>query len=130
MTTHIQEGDLLWQPSEEVKQQSNMTAYMHWLERTKGVTFGTPNESWEWSVTHLEAFWRSIWDFFSIQATPTPTTVLVERKMPGARWFPGTELNYVQHIFRNATSTRPALLFQSEREPLREISWEELRQKV
>jgi acetoacetyl-CoA synthetase len=130
MTTHIQEGDLLWQPSEEVKQQSNMMAYMHWLERTKQVTFGTPNDLWEWSVTHLEAFWRSIWEFFSIEATITPTTVLVERKMPGACWFPGTELNYAQHIFRHATSKQPALLFQSEREPLCEVSWEELRQKV
>lgn len=121
---------MLWQPSEEVKQQSNMTTYMHWLERTQQVTFRTPNELWEWSVTDLEAFWRSIWDFFSIQATTTPATVLVERKMPGARWFPGTELNYAQHIFRHASATRPALLFQSEREPLREVSWAELRQKV
>src|SRR5207302_8326856 len=57
-------------------------------------------------------------------------TVLVERKMPGAQWFPGAELNYAEHVFRNASTTRPALLFQSERHPLSEVSWAELRQKV
>src|SRR5437667_12300183 len=50
--------------------------------------------------------------------------------MPGAQWFSGAELNYAEHVFRNATSSRPALVFQSETKPLTEISWEELYQKV
>src|SRR5436309_10221464 len=50
--------------------------------------------------------------------------------MPGAHWFPGAELNYAEHVFRNATTDRPALIFQSERQPLTEIAWDELKQKV
>src|SRR5207302_797114 len=46
------------------------------------------------------------------------------------QWFPGAQLNYVQHVFRNATTERPALLFQSEQQPLTEISWDELHQQV
>lgn len=130
MTRPISEGDLLWQPSEQVKQQSNMAQFMRWLEQTKSVVLRDSTALWEWSVTDLEAFWESIWQFFQVQASRPPQTVLVERIMPGARWFPGVELNYAQHIFRNATSQRPALLFRSEREPLREVSWEELQQKV
>ncbi len=129
MIRPIQEGDLLWQPSEQMTQ-SNMAQFMQWLEQTKGITLRDYTALWEWSVTELEAFWESIWQFFQVQASVQPTTVLVERTMPGARWFPGAELNYAQHIFRNATSQRPALLFRSEREPLREVSWEELQQKV
>ena len=129
MIRPIQEGDLLWQPSEQMTQ-SNMAQFMQWLEQTKGITLRDYTALWEWSVTELEAFWDSIWQFFQVQASVQPTTVLVERTMPGARWFPGAELNYAQHIFRNATSQRPALLFRSEREPLREVSWEELQQKV
>ncbi len=130
MTRPIQEGDLLWQPSEQMKQQSNMVQFMRWLEQTKGVTLRDYMALWEWSITDLAAFWESIWQFFQVQASMPPATVLAERTMPGARWFPGAELNYAQHIFRNATSQRPALLFRSEREPLREVSWEELQQKV
>ena len=48
----------------------------------------------------------------------------------GRNGFPGAELNYAEHVFRNATSSRPALVFQSETKPLTEISWEELYQKV
>src|SRR2546422_8392616 len=50
--------------------------------------------------------------------------------MPGAQWFLGAELNYAEHVFRNATPSRPAVLFHSERHPLTELSWEELRHQV
>ncbi len=50
--------------------------------------------------------------------------------MPGASWFSGAELNYAEHVFRNASSERPALLFRSERHTLREVSWNELATKV
>jgi acetoacetyl-CoA synthetase len=50
--------------------------------------------------------------------------------MPGANWFIGSELNYAEHVFRNMSSERPALMFQSEFQPLTEISWNELYQKV
>ena len=129
MTRPIQEGDLLWQPSEQMTQ-SNMAQFMLWLEQTKGVTLRDYTALWEWSITDLEAFWESIWQFFQVHASVPPMTVLAKRMMPGACWFPGAELNYAEHIFRNATSQRPALLFRSEREPLREVSWEELQQKV
>jgi acetoacetyl-CoA synthetase len=130
MATPISEGTLLWEPSETLKQQANITGYMKWLEREKGLSFSNQEELWEWSVTRLEDFWASIWEYFHIKASKPYTTVLVERKMPGAKWFLGAELNYAEHVFRNASSEHPALLFQSERQPLTEMSWEELRQKV
>ncbi len=120
----------LWEPSEVVKQQANVTHYRQWLAREKGQSFETYEELWEWSVTHLEDFWASLWDYFHIQASQPYSTVLVERTMPGAQWFPGAELNYAEHVFRNETVSQPALLFQAERQPLTEVSWRELRQKV
>ncbi len=130
MATSFGDGALLWEPSEQMKQQATLTRYMQWLEQTKGLSLHSQEELWQWSVDHLEDFWASIWDFFHIKASKPYQTVLVERKMPGAQWFTGAELNYAEHVFRNATSTRPAVLFQSERHPLTEVSWEELAQKV
>src|SRR5579884_2310485 len=120
----------LWIPSEEAKQQANVTRYMQWLEREKGLHFSNRAELWQWSVDHLEDFWASIWEFCHVQASKPYTTVLAERKMPGAKWFPGAELNYAQHVFRNASPDRPAVLFRSERQQMREVSWDELRRKV
>ena len=130
MATSFEDGALLWEPSEQVKQQSTLTRYMQWLEQSRGLSLHSQADLWQWSVDHLEDFWASMWDFFQIQASKPYSTVLVERKMPGAQWFTGAELNYAEHVFRNASTTRPALLFQSERHPLSEVSWAELRQKV
>ncbi|TMD59493.1 MAG: acetoacetate--CoA ligase [Chloroflexi bacterium] len=130
MATQVSEGMLLWEPSEKTKQESNLRKYMQWLEQKRGLHFTGPEELWAWSVDKLEDFWASLWDYFEIQASRPYKTVLVERKMPGAQWFPGAELNYAQHVFRNATANRPALLFQSEQQPLTEISWDELHQQV
>ncbi len=103
---------------------------MQWLEREKGLHFETPDELWLWSVEKLEDFWAAIWDYFQIQSSKPYQAVLVERKMPGAQWFPGAELNYTQHVFRNMTNERPALIFQSETQPMMEVSWEDLYRQV
>ena len=120
----------LWQPTEEVKQNANVTHYIQWLSKEKGLNFTTREDLWAWSVNEPDAFWSSIWDYFHISASHPYTAVLANKTMPGAQWFPGATLNYAEHVFRNATADRPALLFRSEREQLREVSWEELRQKV
>jgi len=130
MEPPVGDGTLLWEPSGELKQQATLTLYMHWLEREKGLHFRDQEELWQWSVSHLEDFWVSIWDFFSVKASRLYTSVLADRKMPGAQWFPGAELNYAEQVFRNASPDRPALLFQSERHPLMEVSWEALSHKV
>src|SRR5436190_23768132 len=126
MSTLVKDGQLLWEPSETLKQQSNLREYMQWLKEKKGLNLPTQEALWEWSVNNLEDFWASMWDFFQIKASKPYTTVLANRKMPGAKWFPGAQLNYAEQVFRHATSERPAFLFQSERHPLTEVSWHEL----
>lgn len=121
---------LLWQPSAELQATSTMRAYMHWLAQTRGLTFADYHQLWEWSVTEVEAFWESLWQFYHIQASQPYTQVLTSHTMPGAHWFVGARLNFAEHVFRHASSDHPAILFQSEREPLRAITWETLRQQV
>jgi acetoacetyl-CoA synthetase len=127
---NMTEGAILWQPSAELKAQASMTRYMQWLQETKGLAFDNYAALWEWSIADIEAFWASIWDFYTIKASAPYTAVLTQKTMPGARWFPGAQLNFAEHVFRNATADRPALIFQSELQPLREIGWDELQRKV
>jgi len=130
MAVPISEGTLLWEPSENMKQQANLTKYMQWLGREKGLYFEDLEKLWNWSVSSLEEFWASIWEYFHLQSSKPYEKILAERNMPGAKWFAGAELNYAEHVFRNAISSRPALVFQSEKLPLTEISWEALHQQV
>ncbi len=120
------EGTLLWKPSEDRSKEANVTAFIRWLGDTRGLTFDTYQDLWTWSVTRIEEFWACLWEYFNIIAPKGYQKVLSNRKMPGARWFEGSEINYAEHVFRNMTSERPALIFQSEIRPLTEVSWQEL----
>jgi acetoacetyl-CoA synthetase len=128
--TSVSEGTLLWQPPEELKQNSVLYAYMRWLADRKGLRFDTYAQVWDWSVAQVEDFWVSIWDYFQVQASHPYTQVLSGRAMPGAHWFAGARLNYAEQIFRNRSANRPAILFQSEAEPLTAIGWDELERQV
>jgi acetoacetyl-CoA synthetase len=130
--TETAEGTLLWKPSEELEENARITDYMEWLKAERDLSFEDYNELWEWSVTDLDGFWSSVWEYCDIKASKPYKSVLGERMMPGTEWFPGTELNYAEHMFRHATQRpdEPAILHQSEVRSLGEVSWAELQEKT
>ena len=85
----IEEGTILWEPTEESISRATITGYMKWLESERGLSFKNYDSLWQWSVTEIEAFWQTLWHFFDIKASKPYTRILSERKMPGAQWFPG-----------------------------------------
>jgi acetoacetyl-CoA synthetase len=123
-------GVKLWEPRPDRIERAAMTRYMRWLERERGLPFDSYDELWRWSVTELEAFWASIWDYFEVEASKPYSAVLPERSMPGARWFEGAELNYAQHVLRGKADGDVAVLYASERRELTELRWGELRKQV
>ncbi len=130
MSEKIEEGTLLWEPSEALKRQSNIHAYMQWLRQQRGMDFDDYDALWQWSVTEIEDFWKSVWDYYELQSSAPMRAVLTDHTMPGAEWFPGARLNYSEHVFRNADARYPALIFQSESTDAVEIGWGELRSSV
>jgi acetoacetyl-CoA synthetase len=120
------EGQLLWEPSAEARERARMTDYIRWLDRG----FETYDDLWRWSVEDLEGFWGSLWEYLEVQASRPYERVLASREMPGARWFPGAELSYAEHVFRMAREDEPAIVHASELRELSEVSWEELRGQV
>jgi acetoacetyl-CoA synthetase len=127
----IAEGTELWRPSPERAQASELSRYLRWLAQQRGLHFADYRELHAWSVTQLEDFWASLWDFFEIRASAPYTRVLGERTMPGAQWFAGARLNYAEHAFRHAGADRPALLSRSELRPQwQETGWDELQRQV
>ena len=130
--TEAKEGALLWEPAEELKENSNIAQYMKWLEERKDFSFEDYHDLWEWSVAELEEFWVSIWEYFNVQASKPYSEVLGPREMPGAEWFPGAELNYAEHVFHNANArpNEPAIMHQSEVRDLGAVTWQELYDRV
>jgi acetoacetyl-CoA synthetase len=118
---------ILWQPNAERVERSWLTRYQRWLEPRVGRTFGSYAELQRWSVDELDAFWRSIWDFFDVQADGSPERVLGAREMPGAEWFPDVALNYAEHVFRERDPAAVAIRHAGEGRALAQMTWGELR---
>lgn len=100
--------EILWTPTPERAEASTMADYIRWLGETRGLTFADYDALWSWSVTDLDAFWRSIWDYFEIGPSEAVTTVLAKRQMPGAEWFPGVSLNFAEIALRKCTKRTEA----------------------
>ncbi len=118
-------GKLLWEPDPALVRKTNIAAFMKWLDK-RGQKFGDYDELWAWSVDDLEGFWGSVWKYFDVAEADYP--VLPERKMPGARWFEGSELNYAKYVFDKKWEG-DALISKSERRSVKATSWQELEKK-
>ena len=75
-----------------------MTRFMRWAAERRGHDFDGYEDLWRWSVEELEDFWASIWEFCEVRSSRTFEQPLAERRMPGAQWFAGAELNYAENV--------------------------------
>jgi acetoacetyl-CoA synthetase len=113
-------SELLWSPSRERIGRANVTQFA----RRRGLP-ADYHELWQWSVDHLDEFWGAIWDEWVEPDAPCER-ILGRREMPGAEWFPGAQLNYAKHIFRNRDENEVAIRHASESRALGEWTWGEL----
>ena len=64
---------------------THLARYQRWLQKQHGLRFDNYDALWHWSVTELEAFWASVWDYFDVES-PTPyLRVLAEERMQSTR---------------------------------------------
>ncbi len=124
----MQEGQLLWSPSEKTRESSQLSVFAAFLKSSRGLEFLDYATLHTWSVDCLEDFWESVWNFFKVDGTPY-SSVLEARIMPNAQWFTGSSLNYAAHCLRS-DSDNPAIIAANESGDYLEISWAELKSQV
>ncbi|WP_300709592.1 acetoacetate--CoA ligase [Limnohabitans sp.] len=108
--------------------------YQNWLRDQRGLSFEHYNDLWQWSVSDLEGFWQSMWDYFEMES-PTPHKAAISQNvMPGAVWFEGAKTNYAHQVMRHVQPADaagfPAVISLNEKGLRREMSWPELRRQV
>jgi acetoacetyl-CoA synthetase len=123
------EPHLLWAPSLNFKEQSNLHHYIQWLREKLNLSFDDYDALWTWSIEHTDAFWKSLWTYFDILHDGSFQSVAAG-DMPHTQWFAGTKLNYAEHIFRRSNDQYPAIVFGSESHRPQVISWQGLRERV
>ncbi len=121
----------LWTPSDERVQRATLTRFTGWLKSERGVSLGSYEELWQWSVDDLEAFWSAVVAFFDLRFSQGGDVVLGDRGMPGAAWFPGSRISYAEHVFRGKDDSAVAIRSASEVRPeLEEWTWGRLRSET
>ncbi|MFD9211128.1 acetoacetate--CoA ligase [Streptomyces sioyaensis] len=131
----------LWQPGPDRIAGAQVARFHTWAAAHHGApapTSGDPATSYadlhRWSVADLPAFWQATAEWFDVRFGTPYETVLADRAMPGARWFPGATLNYAEHALRAAEdparADAPALLHVDETHEPTPVTWAELRAQV
>ncbi|MBF6274024.1 MULTISPECIES: acetoacetate--CoA ligase [Nocardia] len=113
-----------WEPDARDLETARVADFARFVGARTGREFDDYHSLWEWSITDLAGFWGALWEYFELGGAPA--TVLASTEMPGAQWFPGQLLNYVDQIARHARTDRPAIVYAGEQGGLTEISWAEL----
>ena len=110
---------------------SNYQRYIQFLKKENQLTFSDYQRLHTWSVTCQAAFWESITRFFSITFDkPFSSVMNISENLWETTWFTGSEISYAKHIFSKFSNNRPALIYQSESDPLTEITWQALQNKT
>ncbi len=123
--------DVLWTPPADALSTCRLGRYLHWLAQNKGRHYTTYPELWDWSISDLEGFWESLWEFFEVRAHAPYERVLSSREMPGARWFEGSRLNYAEHALGTPEDIdRIAVVAHSQTRAPIELTFGELREQV
>ncbi|HEX5595802.1 MAG TPA: acetoacetate--CoA ligase [Micromonosporaceae bacterium] len=125
-------SEVLWTPPTDVRETSRIGDYLRWLRENKGLDLADYDALWRWSVTDLEGFWRSIWDYFQIIAHTEPTAALSNPTMPDVTWFPGATLNYAEHVLRmpGLADNDPVVIAQSQTRAPVTLTAAQLREEV
>ncbi len=117
---------LLWEPSKEKIQRSNMRRFMRFVNETHGYDCQSYNALYEWSVNNIADFWADVWRFVDIRSSRNRSEVIDDaRKMPGARWFAGARLNVAENLLRYRDDAT-AIIFNGENRDCERMSYAEL----
>ena len=116
----------LWTPSPDRVQQSNLKRFEERLNTIYDERFADYGALHQWSTTHPEAFWQSVWEFADVRHSEPATTVLSNGdQFIGAKWFEGARLNFAENLLRRRDD-KPAIIGRLENGQRIELSWGEL----
>ncbi len=123
-------GRILWAPSEEQIQNTNMFQFMQLVNRTTGEAFSDYPSLYQWSVENISEFWEIFCRFADI-ITSEPYSEIADNLdiMPGTKWFPGAKLNFAENLLRYRDE-KTAIIFKSEEKKSVRMSYSKLYDEV
>ena len=119
----------LWTPSPERVAAAQITAFEQAVERRWNSRISDYRALYDFSLTHPERFWQSVWEFSDIRGSMGERIIENGDRMRGARFFPDATLNFAENILRGS-GDEPAIVFNGENQIRKTVSAAELRDSV
>ncbi|WP_028303778.1 acetoacetate--CoA ligase [Oceanospirillum maris] len=120
----------LWQPSSDRIASSNLQQFIQQVNDQHKLALKDYTDLYRWSIDQTEDFWSELWDFSGVVADKKSNVVLANpEKMPGARWFPESKLNFAENLLK-FRDDQPAIVFRGEKGQRKALTYNELYQQV
>jgi acetoacetyl-CoA synthetase len=119
----------LWQPTTAAIQRTRMDDFRRYINSYEQQQLADYQQLHAWSVAHSDRFWLRIWDYFAVLGQRGDTIVSHAEKLPGAQWFPDSQLNFAENLLRYRDD-RVALIFRGEDGSRQQLSYAELYNEV
>ncbi len=118
----------LWTPHPDRAARTQMASFMRRMSEVAGRPIRDYRALHAFSVAEREAFWSAVWDEFGVVGDKGER-VLIDDRMPGARFFPDARLNFAENLLRRDGSEE-AIVFRGEDKLETRLTWAELRALV
>ncbi|TMW65806.1 hypothetical protein Poli38472_003571 [Pythium oligandrum] len=130
-TPKASDRSVLWKPSQALLETSHWTRFTKIVNEKHGLSLAEPNELWQWSVDNVEQFWEECWKYTGMVSSKPHQQVIDDvTKMPGAKFFVGSRLNFAENLLR-FRDDHPAIIFKGETSNHEvTITYKELYQRV
>ncbi|MCS7094326.1 MAG: acetoacetate--CoA ligase [Thaumarchaeota archaeon] len=90
---------ILWTPSEEDVRNSNIAAFIDFLNKRWSFELRGYFDVYDWSINNISQFWSEVWKFLRIKSSRDFDRVVDDlSKFPGATWFEGARLNFAENL--------------------------------
>jgi acetoacetyl-CoA synthetase len=121
--------EIIWTPSSDVKESSNMSSFIRFLKSTKNLDFNDYEELHDWSVREPENFWSACWDFVGAIGDKGSDPITHGNAIIDTRFFPRGVMNFAEGCLAKR-GPGPAIIFTQEHTKEETISWDDLYARV
>jgi acetoacetyl-CoA synthetase len=122
--------EALWTPSKERIENSQMSAFMHSVNKAYGLDLKSYQELHHFSVKSKDKFWVHLINFFKLEYSGNLQNVLSQEGFEKYGWFPDLKLNFAENLLKKGLDQNIALELQHESGLVKKISYKELRSNV
>ena len=116
----------MWHPSTERAEASQMNQFRLFVNNKYAIELENYSDLYNWSVNEITNFWEAVWSYAEpVVSKDYDQVVDDDSKMPEAKWFSGSRLNFAENLLRRRDS-HTAILSRREGKKDRQISYLEL----